>query len=300
MPPSPEFPPRLIDGDDRRAELIRRALAEPAGPSEQRSWQGLSARSRPVTRRFLLPAVAASLALTAFALWLERPRADSSLQPESLVQRAVPPRASADLERAPATRPAAALSSEKRKPLRADPSPSLVASSGLPGMEVDTASCAKLAKAAAYAEATACYGRIARGSSMASELALYEKARLEANALGNSSLALGTLDEHARRFPGGVLASEVAFTRIDLLSQLGRRAEALSEIDRSLHRALGRERAGDLQVMRAGLLAANNDCVAALAAARAALQAGAHPSRLEAVERRCSTHSPASSTSETP
>ena len=299
MPPHSEVP-RLVDGDDPRAELIRRALAEPAvGPSEQRSWQRLRSRAKPSPRRFLLPAVAVGLTFAVFVLGLDRPRADSLLKPESVVRHSTVPRASAEIAAAPAPLPAATASPEKRRPVRADSSPSAVASSSSTAIE-DTAPCAKLAKAAAYADATACYARVARGSNMAAELALYEKARLEANTLGNSALALATLDEHARRFPGGVLNSEVAFTRIDLLSQLGRRAEALSAIDRSLHGALGRERAGDLQVMRAGLLAANNDCVAALAAAHAARQAGAHPSRLEVVERRCPANPPTSSTPETP
>ena len=289
-----EFPPRLVDGDDRRAELIRRALAEPAlGPSEPRGWHRLSSRSKPLKRRFLLTAVSVGLALTALVLWHDGPRADLAIHPENLVQHAALPRAIAT---ASAAIPAAAAIGEKRKPLHAVSSAS--ASAGASATDVDT--CAKLAVASAYAEATACYARIARGSSMTSELALYEKARLEAKALGNSSLALSTLDEHARRFPGGVLTSEVALTRIDLLSQLGRRAEALAAIERSLGGALGRERAGDLQVMRAGMLAANKNCAAALEAAHAARQAGVHPSRLEAVERRCSADAPASSPVDVP
>lgn len=291
-----KFPPRLSEGDDRRAELIRRALAEPVlGPSEQRSWQRLSSRSKPALPRLLLPAVAVGLALTAFALWHESPRADSLLKPEVLPHAALP-RASAEPSNAPAPPVAAPASSERHKVPRADSSPSAVASA----TEADAAPCATLAKAAAYVDATDCYARIARGSSMTSELALYEKARLEAKALGKPSLALTTLDEHTRRFPGGVLRSEVAFTRIDLLSQLGRRAEALAAIDESLHGALGQERAGDLQAMRAGLLAANRECAAALEAAQAARQAGVHPSRLEAVERRCPTAAPAASAAETP
>jgi hypothetical protein len=153
--------------------------------------------------------------------------------------------------------------------------------------ESDAGQCSQLAKAGQYAAASACYGKVAHGSSMGAELALYEKARLEAKAMGQSSQALATLDEHARRFPSGVLTTEVELTRIELLSQLGRSAEALSAIDRGLHGALGRERGGDLQVLRAELLSGQGDCTGALAAAQAAQQAGAHPSRLEATARRC-------------
>jgi hypothetical protein len=122
---------------------------------------------------------------------------------------------------------------------------------------------------------------------MDAELALYEKARLEARALGQSAQALSTLDEHARRFPGGVLTTEVELTRIELLSQLGRRGEALSAIERGLQGVLGRERGGDLQVLRAELASEQGDCPKALEAAQLARQAGVHPSRLEATERRC-------------
>jgi hypothetical protein len=122
---------------------------------------------------------------------------------------------------------------------------------------------------------------------MDAELALYEKARIEAKALGKSSQALVTLDEHARRFPGGVLSTEVELTRIELLSQLGRRAEALHAIDRGLQGALGRERGGDLQVLRAELLSAGGECTAALEAARLASQAGAHETRLKTTQQRC-------------
>lgn len=126
---------------------------------------------------------------------------------------------------------------------------------------------------------------------MAAELALYEKARLQAKAIGQPAQALATLDEHGQRFPGGVLSTEVGLTRIELLSQLGKRSQALSAIERGLQGALGRERGGDLQVLRADLLAAQGDCAAALEAVRLARQAGVHPSRLAATERRCPVES---------
>jgi hypothetical protein len=156
----------------------------------------------------------------------------------------------------------------------------------------DTSVCAQLARGADYEAAAACYGNVARGSSMSSELALYEKARLESKALGRSAAALATLDEHARRFAGGVLATEVGLTRIELLSQLGRSAEALSAIEKGMPGALGRERGGDLLVLRAELLATQGSCVAALEAAQQARGKGIHPSRLEAAERRCPPNAP--------
>jgi hypothetical protein len=273
----------LVHGSDRQAELIRLALAEsPLGPSERESWQRLQARIRRPSARFQLPAVAAALAIAAaFAAWLTRPHAELPLSPELLGSPAAAPRAAAT----PSLIARGDSADAPAEPTKSPPRASNAA-------ELDAAPCAKLAKLADYVGATACYGRVARGGSMTSELALYEKARLEARALGNAPLALRTLEEHQRRFPGGVLKSEVAFTRIDLFMQLGKRTEALAAIDQSLRGALGRERAADLQLMRAGLLASSGDCAAALQAVSAARQAGAHPSRLEAIERRCSEAAP--------
>jgi hypothetical protein len=294
---SPEFLRRLVEGDDHQADLIRRALAEPPmGPSEQRSWQRLQARSQRRPTGLVLPALAAALALSAFAAWLHRPRADLSLSPEILVHRATAPQA-AVAGPAVALPGTAGLATSERP--RSTPRPSTSPSASA-ATELDTAPCAKLAQSAEYAAATSCYGRVARGGTMTSELALYEKARLEARALGNGTLALTTLDEHRRRFPGGVLTSEVAFTRIDLLMRLGKRVEALAAIDEGLHGALGRERGADLHLMRAGLLATNGDCTLALQAASAAREAGVHPSRLEAVERRCAENAPTSPTPKAP
>jgi tetratricopeptide (TPR) repeat protein len=284
-PSNPEFPPRLAHAEGPAAALIQRALAEPMpGPSEQQSWRKLQGRSASRGPRWALPAVALGFSVVALLVWWGRPSPAPSLAPDSWLPRS-----------ATALPPVSAVASSEEKAEEPPPTASerpKSSSNGLPGR--DSGQCGKLAKAGQYQAAAACYGRASRGSSMASELALYEKARLEAKALGQSSVALATLDEHARRFPGGVLTSEVALTRIELLSQLGRRAEALSAIEQSLQGALGRERGGDLQVLRAQLFGEQGECGAALEAARLARQAGVHPSRIEATERRCSPPAAAS------
>lgn len=279
-----EFPERLVHADNSSATLIQRALAEPAlGPSEQRSWQRLQERSRLPSARWVWPVLAFAAAAAALLLW-RQPNQDPALRPEVLLPRPSP------------VAPAAPLDSTLHSPEPA-PVPRVErpkgSASGAASADTDTTACAKLAQAADYEAAAACYGRLARGTSMASELALYEKARLESKALGRSAQALTTLDEHARRFAGGVLATEVGLTRIELLSQLGRRTEALSAIEQGLQGPLGRERGADLLVMRAELLTTQGDCGAALEAAQKARDAGVHPSRLETVERRCSAATPA-------
>jgi hypothetical protein len=275
---NPEFPRRLAEGDDQTAALIARALAEPVpGPSEQQSWHKLRSRGARFAPRWAIPAAAGAFAAIATLFWFGRPAPAPTMAPDvwTHAPATAPQVPRVDLSGEAKLAQPPTVPSEHPKPLTSAQ------------RESAAAQCGQQAKAGQYEAAAACYGRAARGSSMDAELALYEKARLEAKALGKSALALSTLDEHARRFPGGVLTTEVELTRIELLSQLGRRAEALSAIERGLSGALGRERRGDLLVLRAVLLGAQGDCGAALVAARLARAAGAHPARLEATERRC-------------
>ena len=282
MPVSnPEFPRRLAEGEGRAAGVIQRALAEPTiGPSEAQSWRKLQNRNaRTLPRRSGL-ALAFALSVSALVVWLAHAsHAPSvSLRPDVWSPLVAPSAVTsvAGLTARSAQLPVAEL---------APPTP--LKSAARPQPETTATRCAKLARDGQYDSATLCYDRVARGSGMPAELALYEKARLESKAMGRGLLALATLDEHARRFPAGVLAAEVGMTRIELLAQLGRQGEALAAIDHALQSSLGRERGGDLQVLRADLLSAQGDCSAALVAAGMARQLGVHPSRLVATERRC-------------
>jgi hypothetical protein len=122
---------------------------------------------------------------------------------------------------------------------------------------------------------------------MSAELALYEKARLESRVLGDQSVALGTLEEHRRRFPSGVLGTEAGLTRIELLVRLGRATEALEAISTAMDGRLGKERGGDLHAMRGDLLVEQGDCPGALREYEQARQGGVHPSRLAKGTARC-------------
>lgn len=161
------------------------------------------------------------------------------------------------------------------------------ASTPVGALNDDVAVCAGLARIGKLEAAASCYDRIGRGNGMTSELALYEKARLESRALGRGAAALATLEEHARRFPQGALAVEAGLTRIELLSRLGRTSEALNAIERALPGAIGRERGGDLYLLRGDLLSLRGECAGARAAYAAARVAGIHPNRLKAGEERC-------------
>jgi len=285
------YPPRLVEGDSAAGRLLRASLMEALpGPHEARSWAGLAAR-RAARRRRLAPcalaaAAAATLGVGALVS-LARPPAAISLAAEAL-----PP---APATAAPMTQePVPAAQNrlvEVQRPRPAPPAPSGAPSSAAAAAPVDaggdTTVCTRLVRERHYDEALACYERLAQGGRMSAELALYEKARLESRALGAPERALATLDAHRRRFPGGVLGAEVTLTRIELLAQLGRTAEALDEIAVALAGALGAERAGDLHALRGDLLADRGDCAGARGEYAAARAANVHPSRLARGEARC-------------
>jgi len=283
MTKEPEFPQRLIDGEGSAAELLRRSLAERvAGPSEARSWQLLRERVSPAPRRFrwmlALAACAVLAGIGASRDWHTGHEPSLGAEPWS----AAPPSARST----PAPTVSAVQSTELpavKRPATSTPK----SEARSPEAQQDPARCAALAREGRYEAAADCYDRIAHGRSMAAELALYEKARLESKALGHGEAALATLEEHAQRFPHGVLTSEVGMTRIELLIRLGRADAALAAIEQALTGALGRERPGDLQALKGDLLAARGECTTALEAFAGARAAGVHESRLEAGEKRC-------------
>lgn len=67
------------------------------------------------------------------------------------------------------------------------------------------------------------------GDSLAREVALLSRASSELHA-AHPAAALRALDEHARRFPDGVLSQERAAARARALCDLGRRSEAQIEL----------------------------------------------------------------------
>jgi hypothetical protein len=81
-------------------------------------------------------------------------------------------------------------------------------------------------------------------------MALYEVARLRRDVLHDAAGALAALREHGQRFARGSLRNEVELSRIELLAQLGRSQEALSESEALLGSETGRERAAELHVLR--------------------------------------------------
>ena len=116
--------------------------------------------------------------------------------------------------------------------------------------------CAQLARSGASEQASACYAKLANGSGMSAELALFEQARLEGKALRRPDRALNTLEDYRRRFPNGSLRGEVMLAQIDWLLASGNSARALEVVDEALASGLLRERTVELERLRATLRAA--------------------------------------------
>jgi hypothetical protein len=115
--------------------------------------------------------------------------------------------------------------------------------------------CADLARSGAAEPALVCYAKLARGSGMTAELALFEQARLEGKVLRRPERARTTLDEYRRRFPQGSLRAEVMLAQIDWLLASGDSTRALEQVDEALASGLLRERTAELERLRSTLTA---------------------------------------------
>lgn len=102
-------------------------------------------------------------------------------------------------------------------------------------------------------QAATCYEQLSRGDRLQAEVALLELARLRAERLGDARGALGTLEEHRRRFPHGALRGEVDLAIVRALVRLGQTSEALSQSATLLAKPWGRAVASELHFTRGRL-----------------------------------------------
>ncbi len=307
------FSTRLVENTDAIGQLLRDSLDEPSRyPSESSTWHGLLLKRERSSRRLAMPVgtvlAAVGACAIALVLWVNHDPGPKRLSanPEatmSAVGPSEPKPAVAAIAAQPLSEPA--LKSRRLAATKVEDKAQLGSPSAgnggvegtdtlAPGIKAteptkDTSGCSEMALKGHLEEAADCYGRIAQGSSMAAELALYEKARLESRALGRGAAALATLDEHAKRFPHGVLLTEAGLTRIELLTRLGRTSDALDAIDKALSGPIGKERGGDLYALRGELLSSRGDCSGANAAFALARSHGVAPSRPLAGEKHCAT-----------
>jgi len=110
-----------------------------------------------------------------------------------------------------------------------------------------------------------CYQTIARQSGIGAEVALYEAARLSAEALDDATHALALLEQHGERFPNSVLRVEVQWLKIRSLERAGKLDDALSESEALLDSPVGRTLAPKLHLLRGRIyMGARHDCARAL------------------------------------
>jgi hypothetical protein len=264
-------PPRLEREVGPVANLIRRANTEfRSGLDEPRAFERLErVRRRRSLAGYVLPgALAAAAAFivlghrqdfghepSKFELVAELPRKAHATTPVQDVD-VVPDPSAAHVAPAP---PAPV---GRRVPaVRSSSSSSYAAPSPL-----TEADCRKRSQEGKIERAEDCFRALARASSgVGAEVALYEAARLSAEALHEPLRALTLLDEHAKRFPGSALRGEVAWLTIRSLAHVGHFDAALQESEKLLGSSEGRALAEELHLLR-GRIYQNEkkDCVQAV------------------------------------
>jgi tetratricopeptide (TPR) repeat protein len=277
-------PQRLSKTSSAAGELLREVLREAPSAPQDVAWRKLQTR---LANRDAAPGLGWLFALTAAGVALvvvllfapSRSALKVSADP-ALVAR-VPETSSSSAPPALVTAPS--LSAEvvaRAAPVASSRAPVSSPRAGERSASGALESCASLAHSGDYAGAVTCYQHLSEGSTLSAEFALYEKARLEARALGDEGRALGTLNTLRKRFPHGNLEVETALSRIEILAHLGQVDTALAAIDQALAGRARAERGADLLSLEAELLQRRGDCAGFLSARKAALAAGAKADRL--------------------
>jgi len=257
----------LAKGDDRAGRLLRDAdQAYRSQLSEELAWKRFqSQRQQWRVVRFTLLAVALGLAVVVVRHRWSEPRIPVDVP--TLVAERVPtpppsshlpsPSRAAALDRRIPPSPSASVV-PVRSSGRAPSSGAIVARSSEP---LTDSICRSLVSQARSKQAVDCFQMLARESGLGAEVALYEAARLSAEALGDPRRALALLEQHGTRFPASVLRVEVEWLKIRSLERAGRLDEALSASETLLDSAAGRSLASKLHLLRGRIHAeSRHDC----------------------------------------
>ena len=145
--------------------------------------------------------------------------------------------------------------------------------------------CLELARHGEPRAAERCFDQRAAGSGLGAEMALYEMARLRRDVLSDAVGALAALSAYRERFERGSLRNEVDLSRVELLAELGRSADALRESAALLAGASGRERAAELHFLRGDVYRRDVGDLRAAAAEYAQVEAFGGPRGAEASRR---------------
>jgi hypothetical protein len=127
------------------------------------------------------------------------------------------------------------------------------------GQALSAKTCAELVHGGEAQRALDCYASVASGEGISAELALFERARLEAKLLHDPMRALQTLEDYRKRFPSGSLRGEVLLAQIDWLIASGERQRAHALVVEALSSGLVTERTAELERLAKKLEPAESD-----------------------------------------
>lgn len=267
QPPGP--PTRLLDLPGAAGDCVRDALATRDQSCPVPRFTTLQDRRTRRVQRHALLSLAAVVALGLFgARALHQPEPALSVSAEPVV--VAPPSVVAPTPSAvPKTEQrAAVVEAPKKVPHRSKahvvalapvpvasptPPPSAATMPTVAELNGGAKGCAELARGGAAQDAIDCYARLASGTGVTAELAMFEQARLAGKVLRQPARALMILDQYRERFPKGSLRAEVMLARIDWLLGAGNKAGALLAVDEALASGLLKERGAELERLRSSL-----------------------------------------------
>ena len=124
----------------------------------------------------------------------------------------------------------------------------LVLASDSAEYSVDAVRLARAAEASGdFVKAEAALAEAAKGTSLGAEVALYEQGVLRMRRTNDLAGALTLFEQWQARFPRGALAPEVALSRLEVLSKLGRDADAIAAGRQFLNDFPQSERASEVE-----------------------------------------------------
>jgi TolA-binding protein len=124
--------------------------------------------------------------------------------------------------------------------------------------------CLLAAREGKHEAALSCFKHQAEGNGVAAEVALYESARIERELLGKPAQALATLDQYQQRFPAGTLWLEARLLAVQLLVELGKDGQALTESQDLLISERAQSRFSELHFLRGKLYRRRGNCAQAI------------------------------------
>lgn len=268
-------PGRLVDASGPSGELLRQALADREQDRALPRFVALRERRARRLRSYRIAGAVTAAGVTLLALLALRTVPSASEAPAIVAEQFVirsghepspaasavaePHTASSPLASVPAAAGAPAVDRPKQRAASAtrlplEP-PNAAVGEAVPSVAETAAlgsakTCAEIARSGAAEEAIACYARLAGGSGVSAELALFEQARLAGKVLHQPERALRTLANYRERFPQGALRAEVMLAQIDWLVTSGQSARALVLVEEALRSGLLQERATELGQLR--------------------------------------------------